>query len=176
MAAVIPGLSAQHRDRIACEGDSAPFVLEAQAVPTATQLPCFYPLPVGWRFGVSEFRTGQVKAWLDSDRAGDRAVELVLTRTCDVSRATRVHVAHAPSGLTRYEESSSLHPLAWVGYFLFPGGCVTYRFAFTPQVAPTLFQQADRFLAFNSRAAYVTSLRDQEGLPLCGAGSPPCPG
>jgi hypothetical protein len=177
LAAVIPGLSVRHQDQIACKsGDSAIFFLEAQAVPSATLVPCFYPLPVGWSYGESEARSGLVRAWLDSDRAGDRAVELVLTRTCDVSKSIRVHLAHAPPGLVRYDEPASVHLDSWASYYRFPGGCVTYRFSFTRQTAPAIFEQADRFLGFNPRALYVASLQEQEGLSLCGTGVPPCPG
>jgi hypothetical protein len=176
MAAAIPGLSARHQDRIGCKGDSAIFLLEAQAVPSATQIPCFFPLPAGWRYGVSEVSSGSVMARLDSDRAGDRAVELTLERTCDVSRASPVRLPHAPQGVLRYDEPTSLHPQSSISYFRFEGGCVTYRFSFTRNSAPLIYEQADRFLGFTPRAKYVQSLRDEEGRTLCGAGAPPCPG
>ena len=176
LAAVIPGLSAWHQDQIACEGgNSSVFILQAQAVPSATQLPCFSRLPVGWSYGQNQFRSGVVRVWLDSDRAGDRAIELDLTRTCDVSRARRVP-AHVPAGMVRYDEPRPAQPNSTVSYFLFRGGCVTYRFAFTRTKAPAIFEQADHFLRFTPRAVYVNSLRTQEGLTLCGAGAPPCPG
>jgi hypothetical protein len=176
LAAIIPGLSVRHQDRMACRGDSAIFILEAQAVPTATQIPCFFPLPVGWRYGESEVRSGLVRAWLDSDRAGDRAVELVLRQSCDVSRATRVQLKDAPPGLARYDEPLSLHPRSSISYFRFQGGCASYRFSFTKRSAPLIFQQADRFLGFTPRDTYVRSFREQEDLALCGAGAPSCPG
>ena len=51
-----------------------------------------------------------------------------------------------------------------------------YRFAFTRQTAPTLFDQADQFLGFTPRSVYVHGVREGEGLTLCGAEAPPCPG
>jgi hypothetical protein len=59
---------------------------------------------------------------------------------------------------------------------VFPGGCVTERLAFTRQSAPALFDQADQFLGFTPRMVYVQGVRDDEGLTLCGAEAPPCPG
>jgi hypothetical protein len=177
MAAVIPGLSHEHRDRVACRGNtSAVFVLEAQAVPSATQIPCFSRLPVGWKYGVTEFRPGLARTLLDSDRAGDKAVELVLAPTCDVSRAIRDPAAHVPRGVARFDEPRSLHPHSSVSYFRFTGGCVTYRFSFTQEKAPTIFQQADLFLGFTPRREYVAGVRHDESLTLCGAGAPPCLG
>jgi hypothetical protein len=177
MVAVLPGCGARPHEQIACKGrDSAIFLLEAQAVPSATLIPCFYPLPVGWKYGQSEVRSGFVSAWLDSDRAGVHAVRVILTRACDVSRANRVRLAHAPRDLVRYDEPSALHPHSSLSYFRFPGGCVRYQFSFTRQAAPAIFQQADDFLGFTRRSVYVNSLRDQEGLTLCGAEAPPCPG
>jgi hypothetical protein len=53
---------------------------------------------------------------------------------------------------------------------------VTYRLAFTRQTAPALFDQANQMLAFTPRSVYVTGVRRDDRLPLCGAEAPPCPG
>jgi hypothetical protein len=176
LVATIPVLSARHQDRIECKGESAIFFLEAQAVPTATQLPCFFPLPAGWRYAESEVRTGLVRAWLDSDRVGDRAVELTMNATCNVSQAVRAHLVSPPPGVVRYDEPQTQHSSSSISYFRFEGGCVTYRFSFTRRSAPLIYREADRFLGFTPRATYVQGLQDQEGITLCGAGAPPCAG
>jgi hypothetical protein len=164
-------------DRISCRGgESAIFLLEAQAVPTATQIPCFAPLPVGWRYGESDVRSGSVRVWLDSDRAGDQAVELTLSRTCKLSDAQPVEVTNGPAGIQRYERPAGAEAPGTLTFFRFAGGCVTYRFAFTRQSAPSLFRQADRFLGFTPRRLYVEGLRHDESLTLCGAEAPPCSG
>ena len=165
----------------ACSSDASIFILSAQAVPSATLIPCTLPLPGGWSHGGTQVRAGLVRFWLDSDRAGTRAAELTLTATCDLAGAT----ALAPSadeaglrryGLRRYEGPLARHPGATVRYFRFTGGCVTYRLAFTRQTAPVLFDQAHQLLAFTPRSVYVTGVRNDDGLPLCGAEAPPCPG
>lgn len=165
----------------ACSGDSAIFILSAQAVPSATLLPCTLPLPGGWSHGGTQIRAGLVRFWLDSDRAGTRAAELTLTATCDVAGANALPSSADESrlqhyGLRRYEGPLARHPAATVRYFVFTGGCVTYRLAFTRQTAPALFDQANQVLAFTPRSVYVGGVRHDDGLPLCGAEAPPCPG
>jgi len=53
---------------------------------------------------------------------------------------------------------------------------VTERLSFTRQSAPALYDQADQFLGFTPRTVYVDGVRGDEGLTLCGAEAPPCPG
>ena len=67
-------------------------------------------------------------------------------------------------------------PPATVHYYLFTGGCVTYRLAFSRQSAPELVDQADQALGFTTRSRYVNGVRNKQRLTLCGAGAPPCPG
>ena len=65
-------------------------VLMAQAVPTATAVPCIEALPTGLSFASAIARNGEARFWLDSDRAGDRAVTVTLTGSCDTSSARPV--------------------------------------------------------------------------------------
>jgi hypothetical protein len=62
---------------------------------------------------------------------------------------------------------------ATIRHFLFTGGCVRYRFAFTRQTAPALFKQADQHLGFTPRSVYVRGVRKDSGLTLCGAEARP---
>jgi hypothetical protein len=182
VAAVAGGCAAQRHAEASCRGDdSSIFLLQAQAVPSATLIPCALPLPGGWRHGGSEVRSGLARFWLDSDRAGDRAAEVTLAPACEVSRATPLPPpAGAGSleryGLRRYEEPAAWHPRSTVRYYAFTGGCVTYRLSFARAAAPALFDQADQFLGFTPRSVYVQGVRQDAGLTLCGAGAPPCPG
>lgn len=151
-------------------------LLEAQAVPSATLIPCLLPLPQGWSYGGAEVRSGLVRFCADSDRAGARAAEVRLTQTCDVSGATEVALKAPPGDMRGYQEPSARQPPTTVRYFVFTGGCVRYRFSFTQQTAPALFEEADQFLGFDPRSVFVNAVRDDTGLPLCGAGAPTCPG
>jgi hypothetical protein len=140
----------------ACEHRGQPgtpmVVLEAQAVPTATLLPCVEALPAGWRVSDVFIHRGRARFTLDSDRAGSRAVTVVLERTCRVPRVTRV-----PSdepGTRRFEEIGPVRPgLGFTGsrFYLFPGGCVTYRFQFKGEERAASLGAATLALSFIPR-------------------------
>jgi hypothetical protein len=112
-------------------GGTPVVILEAQAVPSATLLPCIKLLPAGWSVSDVFIHNGRARFTLDSDRVGPRAVMVVLERYCQLPSVTRV-----PSdepGTRRYEQIGEVR--AGVGFngtrfYLFPGGCVTYRFKF----------------------------------------------
>jgi len=175
---VVSGCATSQYRQVACSGMSRQsiFLLEAQAVPSATLIPCALPLPGGWSYGGSEVRSGLARFWLDSDRAGAHAAEVRLTQACDVAGATPLPPASGGAPVRRYEAPAARPPPATVRYYLFTGGCVRYRFAFTRQTAPALVDQADQFLGFTPRSVYVHGVREDEGLTLCGAQAPPCPG
>ena len=175
---VMSGCAASHYQQVSCSGRSRQsiFLLEAQAVPSATLIPCILPLPGGWSYGGSQVRSGLAQFWLDSDRAGSHAAEIRLTPACDLARATEFPLRSPPAGLRGYEEPTSRQPPASVRYFVFTGGCVTERLSFTRHSAPALYDQADQFLGFTPRMVYVDGVRGDEGLTLCGAEAPPCPG
>ena len=109
---------------------TASMVLIAQAVPTATQLPCLELKPAGWT--VSDARL-QRPAWfnLNSDRVGIGAVQVALERFCTFGEVTwvpsdhpgtrRLPGGHLDRARRRYRGAV---------YYLFLGGCVTYRLDF----------------------------------------------
>ena len=92
--------------------------------------------------------------------------------------ATQLPLTTTESGdiVQPYEVPAARQPHATIRYYLFTGGCVTYRLSFTPQTAPVLAGQASQLLGFNPRWWYVISIRMDQGLTLCGAYAPPCPG
>ena len=79
------------------------------------------------------------------------------------------------AGLRRYEDPRALPP-NFVGdrYYVFPGGCITYRFAFTEGGSFREVVEVTDALSFVSRAEGVEALQ-REGLVLCGRGTE-CPG
>jgi hypothetical protein len=152
-----------------------PLILMAQSVPSAAYVPCIQEFPAGWSFGGMAIETGRAEFWLFSDRAGERAVTALLTEDCDVSGAVQVPTDADEAGMARYEEPRVLPP-RFVGdrFYVFPGGCITYRFAFTGDASFGEVVEATEALSFISRATGVEELR-KEGLELCGAGVD-CPG
>jgi tRNA A-37 threonylcarbamoyl transferase component Bud32/membrane-associated phospholipid phosphatase len=147
-------------------------MLVAQAVPGATQVPCVATLPAGWEHGGSHVERGRAEFWLDSDQGGDRAVTatLVPADECDVVGA--VPVPSDEVGTQRFERPDRLRPeLHGTRYYLFPGGCVTYEFAFDGDASPGLMFSAEQALAFQPRTKLVEHVEATTGLDLCGAGT-----
>jgi membrane-associated phospholipid phosphatase len=155
-------------------GTGHSMILAAQAVPSAARLPCLAALPSGWSIGGADIASGKVSLSLDSDRAGTGAITVTLTATCDTTGAQQI-----PSdqpGMRRFEHPLSLAPqFTGLRFYTFPGGCVTYRFAFAPGASPVLAGAADSALSFQPRSALVHYVQRTEGLALCGRGAP-CPG
>ena len=78
--------------------DDGVFVLLAQSVPSATQLPCVSEFPAGWTFGGSDISSDLSRFWLDSDRGGIHAVEVSLRRSCDTTGAVEERPAPDEAG------------------------------------------------------------------------------
>lgn len=148
-------------------------ILSAQAVPTASAIPCLAALPSGWTYGGGDIHSGEASFWLHSDQAGEKAVTVTLRSECDVSNAHEVPSDEADT--RRFEDPSSLTPqLVDVRSYVFPGGCATYRFAFMPGAPTAMVFDVDEAVSFVPRTELVAHLRETEGLALCGRGAP-CP-
>lgn len=153
-----------------------PLILMAQAVPSAAYVPCISQLPPGWSFGGEHLGTAKTEFWLDSDRAGLNAFTVSLTRSCDVSDAVEVPQIPAEQGMERYEEPDSLPPsFRGSRYFVFPGGCITYRFSFGSNATFAQAVEIGDAMSFVARAEGVAELL-KDRLVLCGRSAPPCPG
>jgi len=103
-----------------------PLWLEAQSVPSASLIPCVRsPLP-GWSVGAITVDDGRSVITLDQDRAGDGAVVVRLTATCDTRGAVEVPATDpVTSSYRRGERLDGGYAATW--YDRFPGGCLTYR-------------------------------------------------
>lgn len=122
---------------VACRvGDDATpangVILMAQAVPSATFVPCLDTVPLGWHFAELDAGRGSARFWLDSDRDGVHAIEVLLTASCDTSGATEI-----PSDRTEMRRLELVTQLApqYVGkrFYLFDGGCITVLFTVAGQ-------------------------------------------
>jgi hypothetical protein len=134
------------------EGGNLLVLLMAQAVPSASQIPCVELLPTGWSVGEAFVRNGRARFALDSDRVGDRAVEVILERTCSFGRVTRVPSDH--EGTRRYQEVIAIESgrrYRGAVHYLFPGGCVTYRLDFRSDEQARPLGEVDLALGFVSR-------------------------
>ena len=122
-------------------------VLMAQAVPAATSVPCMAALPAGWELGGVGIKRGEASFWLDSDRAGDRAVTVTLLPPSGCRTDEAVEVLSDESDMERFEQPERLPPeLRSTRYYLFEGGCVTYEFDFGADADTELLFAADSAL------------------------------
>ena len=159
-------------------GTDTVMVLMAQAVPSATSVPCMAALPAGWELGGVGIKRGEASFWLDSDRAGDRAVTVTLLPPSGCRTDEAVEVLSDESDMERFEEPERLPPeLRSTRYYRFDGGCVTYEFDFGADADTELLFAADSALAFQPRRTLVDAVDERtDGLKLCGADAPPCTG
>ena len=136
-------------------------VLMAQAVPTASQLPCIELLPAGWSVSDIFVRNGRVRFALDSDGVGPHAVQVVLERFCTLGNVTRVPSDHP--GTRRYQEVISIEPgrrYRGAVFYLFPGGCVTYRLDFRSDEQARPLSEVSLALGFVPRDAVRKTVSD----------------
>jgi hypothetical protein len=158
-------------------GTSDLMITMAQTVPTATQVPCIASLPAGWTAAGVQARSGHSVFYLDSDRAGRHAVAVRLFSADECNVSDAVEVVSDEVGMRRYERPEQLPPgLVSTRFYVFDGGCVTYRFAFGGDTNASLMFEADQALAFQSRQPLVDEVARRFDLSLCGAGAPKCEG
>jgi hypothetical protein len=135
-------------------------VLMAQAVPSAKLLPCIELLPTGWTYGNHDVRNGLARFWLNSDRAGQRAVEVTLSATCDVAGATPITPSDQ-EGTKRYERVQEVRTrYRGSRTYVFEGGCVTYGFNFQGPSRGTPEAEVTFALGFVPRARLAETLSD----------------
>jgi hypothetical protein len=139
--------------------DVPPSVLMAQAVPTASWLPCITALPAGVTFESVDIRNGRGRIWLDSGHEGRHAIRVTLTQHCDTSG--RVELDPQP-GIARYvdaDRTGSSYQGDW--YHVFAGGCVNYHFDLPAKTGEASMGSIAAGLGFVRRAAVAQWVSDQ---------------
>lgn len=137
----------------------------AQAVPTASMVPCVGPMPVGWSFAALDIDSGTARFWLDSDRAGLRALEVELLASCDTGGATVVDADE--EGVTRHQRLTSLAPrFTGTTYDVFDGGCVAYRYQLTSGAHIGLHEELHDAVALFPRQVLADELEGDLRLDL----------
>ena len=137
--------------------DLEPLWLMAQSVPSASQVPCVRDLPVGWSVAEVTVNDGRSVLTLNHDRAGDGALVVRLTATCDQAGAV---VGSSPVAGVRHSQriESPTGEFTATWYDQFPGGCVTSRLHLTTDPNGEFAGQAPQVLGFTSRAALQQAL------------------
>jgi hypothetical protein len=130
--------------------DLEPLWLQAQAVPSASLVPCVRDLPVGWSLANVAVNDGRSVITLHHDRTGGQAMEARLTAGCDVAG-----VAEQPSGqpgVRRYQLVARQGPVFQaVRFDVFPGGCLITRIRALPASQAEVMAAAPGILGFASR-------------------------
>jgi hypothetical protein len=151
-----------------CEAQNVT-VLMAQAVPSATAVPCISSLPPGWEFGGATVNDGMARFWLDSDRAGEGAVTVTLSRTCDTGRARAVATDEPAVERLDAAEAAASGGSGIDRFYRFRGGCVSHDYSFAG--SSELTGAAETALGFLPRDRLVAYVKAQDNLTLCGAGT-----
>ena len=153
-------------------GTSDLMVLIAQSVPSATLLPCVATLPAGFGLDDVHVRSGRTTVLA---RLGPRGRSRGRGDAHPVRASARCAGAQpVPTdeiGTARYERPEQLTPeLRSTRYYTFPGGCVSYRFAFDRVATPALVFAADQALGVpEPRSRSSAWWSDRTDLKLCGA-------
>lgn len=163
-------------DKPSC-GTGKVMIVMAQAVPTATSLPCVAALPAGWKVGGVRISRGEGRFWLDSDQAGEHAVDVTLRPQSACVLQGSHEVTSDEPGMRRFDQPTQLPPgLRATRIYVTDGGCVTYRFAFEGDTNASAIGVLDGALGFQAREDVVREVSRRSGLSLCGVGAPPCEG
>lgn len=152
-----------------------PTVLMAEAVPTASMVPCVRSLPIGWRFGRFQAGDGNATFTLDSDVAGKGALEVDLLASCVTGAALRTDSDE--SGATLYTTpaagspgtsgSSEVSPIVTARWFYrFQGGCTELVFTVPQNRARALEDEIRSHTSFISRASLDHTMLQEIGRSL----------
>jgi membrane-associated phospholipid phosphatase/tRNA A-37 threonylcarbamoyl transferase component Bud32 len=119
--------SSLYTSDIHCSDQEAPWVM-AQAVPSATLVPCLQLAPAGWSLSDVKAARGFATIVFDTDRPyQEAAVEVELLPACDLAGATEI--SSEQPGARRYLRiDRGAGPPRVVRTYTFAGGCVTERF------------------------------------------------
>jgi tRNA A-37 threonylcarbamoyl transferase component Bud32/membrane-associated phospholipid phosphatase len=145
--------------RLSCD-QMEPLWLQAQAVPSASLVPCVRALPDGWSFGAANVRNGWSKFTLDHDRVGKPALVVRLTPTCDTTGA--VPTPPDRPGTQRYERTKpgqAAPPTIW--HTVFPGGCVTAELRSATSGDASLVDEASSAVGLTTRDALRLALQQR---------------
>jgi hypothetical protein len=136
-------------------------VLMAQSVPTASWIPCLRTaLPLGWGFFHLDARDGVSRFWLDSDRDGQKAIEVRLEPSCDTTGTTRI--ASDREDMQRFERVRMTTP-RYEGerYYVFDGGCITFTFRLTGESRGEPLALATQSVGAISRDVLLEQVREE---------------
>jgi hypothetical protein len=128
-------------------------LLMAQSTPGATLIPCIDALPATWTLQGMKIDSAHSQLAFMADMTSEtpKRLEVLLRDTCDVSEA--VAVPSDERGAKRFERVDNLDAgYAGERYYVFDGGCVTYRFDARAEGWTAFVHDASLAVTFISRA------------------------
>jgi hypothetical protein len=142
--------------------DLEPLWLQAQAVPSASLVPCVRPLPVGWSVASVAVNDGRSVITLHHDRTGGQAIEARLTGGCDVGGVAEQDSGQP--GVRRYQLVTRQGPVFQaVRFDVFAGGCVITRIRALPDSQAEVMAAAPGIIGYTSREALSQALERRSG-------------
>jgi membrane-associated phospholipid phosphatase/tRNA A-37 threonylcarbamoyl transferase component Bud32 len=137
--------------------------LMAQAVPSASLVPCVQLLPAGWTMNDVKVGQGRARITFDTDRPFQQeAVTVRLASSCDLAGAREV-TSEQPGARRYLKLDRDSAPFSVTRSYVFQGGCVTERFVATASSPERLASDASQALGFASRAALAQALSERSG-------------
>jgi hypothetical protein len=134
-------------------------VLIAQAIPTASLVPCVDAYPSGWSFGTFDVKTGEAVVTFDSDRAGMAALKVTLLPACRPA-GTRMQPDEVGAMTLQQQNIAFVPRYRATRFYTFPGGCMMYAFDFPSRAAATLTTDATVMIHLISRTTIDKQLED----------------
>jgi tRNA A-37 threonylcarbamoyl transferase component Bud32/membrane-associated phospholipid phosphatase len=138
--------------------------LEAQAVPSASLVPCVRSLPTGWRFARADVKAGAAAYTLEHDRAGTRALVARLTASCDAADAIAVTAAGSRTAGVQLVPDGRGSGATW--HEVFPGGCLTLKVhsdTANSDVTSQVAKEAPLIIGYTDRPSLRQALHDRSG-------------
>ena len=146
---------------IGCSDQEAPWLM-AQAVPSATLVPCLQVAPPGWALNDVKAGSGFASIVFDIDRPQQvAAVTVELLPSCDLAGATEV--SSEQPGARRYIRiDRAAAPDRVIRSYAFQGGCITERFT-SADSPEDLASQASTAFGFVTRDQLARDLSRRSG-------------
>jgi membrane-associated phospholipid phosphatase/tRNA A-37 threonylcarbamoyl transferase component Bud32 len=155
------GATPLYISNLACT-DLEPQWLQAQAVPSASLVPCLRSLPTGWTLSNVTVNNGRSVLTLDNDRAGMGAMVVRLAATCDPAGASQV-LSDQP-GVRRLMLIQELGPMFSATRFdVFAGGCVSTRITAPVASRAEVTSEASLILGYTTRQTLRQALEERSG-------------
>jgi hypothetical protein len=134
----------------------------AQSVPSASLVPCVRSLPIGWTMAEVAVNNGRSVITMDHDRAGQRAVVVRLSASCDLAGATEV-TSEQPGARRYLRIDRNVSGFSATRFYVFDGGCITARISAPAASGQQLTTETSSAIGFTTREQLRRALSQRSG-------------